>query len=231
MTEIVLAKAAGGALIPVDQQGIDFIEGAHGIYSIWNRLTDKQYIGSAVNLKNRKRQHLNDLRRGRHKNAKLQASWRRYGEGAFEFRVLELVTDRKLLIPREQSWLDTLFATGKQLNLSPIANSRLGMKHSDASKKKMSVSKSGSLMGPRSDETRAKISLALKGKEQSPEHVAKNRSVRIGSKATPETKSKMRASATGKKHSREAIEKMKASRALRELGRRAMHGEAQWKLF
>jgi group I intron endonuclease len=59
-----------------------------GIYSITNTVNGKQYIGSSVDMKNRRRAHLNCLRKGIHKNPMLQAGFNKYGEDAFSFNTL-----------------------------------------------------------------------------------------------------------------------------------------------
>ena len=47
------------------------------------------YIGQTKNILERIRVHLSDLRAGRHFNKHLQRAFNKYGEDAFEFRVLE----------------------------------------------------------------------------------------------------------------------------------------------
>lgn len=62
-----------------------------GIYQI--RRLDKpeqRYIGSSVNLRARKRQHFGDLRRGKHKNVRLQRIHDKYGEANLVFEVIEI---------------------------------------------------------------------------------------------------------------------------------------------
>jgi len=77
-----------------------------GIYQ-WRCLaTNKIYIGSSVNFKRRKQQHLSKLRCGVHENKKLQNTFIKYGEPNLSFEVLEY-TDENLLV-REQYFIDTL---------------------------------------------------------------------------------------------------------------------------
>jgi len=59
-----------------------------GIYYIVNNYNGKIYIGSSINMKRRKKEHLNSLRNGSHYNTHLQASYNKYGEDVFEFRVI-----------------------------------------------------------------------------------------------------------------------------------------------
>jgi group I intron endonuclease len=77
-----------------------------GIYQWVNTSNNKIYIGSAFNFKSRKRAHLGELRRNVHHSDHLQAAFNKYGEGIFEFQILEEVTDKNLLKEREQYYLD-----------------------------------------------------------------------------------------------------------------------------
>lgn len=55
------------------------------IYKIENVVTGQCYIGQTVDLKRRKRTHINQLRNKTHVNLKLQNAWDKYGETNFSF--------------------------------------------------------------------------------------------------------------------------------------------------
>lgn len=135
-----------------------------GIYEIVNLVNGKRYVGSAVNLRHRWRQHRCELGKGRH-NPILQNAWRKYGEAAFEFRVIEIVRDPRDLIAREQHYID---AIKPEYNVARIAGSRLGV--------------------PLSPEHKAQVSATHKRLWSSPEHRAKVLEARRGYKTTPEHK-------------------------------------------
>jgi len=78
-----------------------------GIYIITNIYTKRFYIGSAVNLVKRYNNHKSDLRKNRHPNKKLQNGYNKYGEGCFEYKVLEYCPVNKLII-NEQQYIDQL---------------------------------------------------------------------------------------------------------------------------
>lgn len=59
------------------------------IYVIENRNNGKFYIGRTNNPAARRRGHFSELRRGIHGNPKLQLSFNKHGEGAFEFKVVD----------------------------------------------------------------------------------------------------------------------------------------------
>lgn len=59
------------------------------IYVIENNATGKFYIGRTNNPASRKRAHFSELRRNAHGNPRLQASFNKHGESAFEFKVVD----------------------------------------------------------------------------------------------------------------------------------------------
>lgn len=63
------------------------------IYRIFNVVTEQFYVGSAVNFKRRRWEHLDALKKGIHHCSALQKAWTQYGADAFEFEVLEEVDD------------------------------------------------------------------------------------------------------------------------------------------
>lgn len=104
-----------------------------GIYAILQLSTGFSYVGSAKSISDRWRKHLSDLRKGRHHSAKLQNSWNKYGDGDFQFVVIE-VCDIEHLIRREQFYLDKM---RPYFNILRVARSALGHRHSESSIQKM----------------------------------------------------------------------------------------------
>jgi len=62
-----------------------------GIYKIINKINDKYYVGSSINIKNRWYHHINKLRKNEHHNPHLQSAWNKYGESNFNFIVVEYI--------------------------------------------------------------------------------------------------------------------------------------------
>ncbi len=104
-----------------------------GIYVIRNKTNGKIYIGSSKNIRRRMHEHRSELRRGIHDNDHLQKAWRKYGEDAFEFEVLEQC-EVAMLIEREQYWLDVT-DTSITYNIAKfVAATTLGYKHTPETK-------------------------------------------------------------------------------------------------
>jgi group I intron endonuclease len=174
---------------------------ALGIYKITCTANEKIYIGSTVNLNKRKSDHFSYLRGNRHNNPKMQRAWNKYGEQAFTFEVLELVSAPEMLIVREQYWFDALKPFGnKGFNIALEAGHRvrLGRKHTP--------------------ETRAKIGIANTGNKYN-----------VGKKATPESIERLRQSHLGKpstfkgkRHTPEAIEKLRYARSRQQMTRESI---------
>lgn len=112
-----------------------------GIYKWTCTANRKVYIGSAVNLRLRWRDHRSALRNDRHVNALLQRSWNKYGEDTFVFEVIELVL-APFLLEREQYYLDRLksYDRNKGFNIYSKAGSPYGRVVSEESRRKMSES-------------------------------------------------------------------------------------------
>jgi len=141
-----------------------------GIYKIINLINEKTYIGSAVNLKTRKYTHFYKLKEGKHSNVFLQNSFNKYGISNFQFEILEFC-DKSVLLVREQYWIDRFFDNQVMcFNINKTAGSWLGRKHSEKSKKKMSILHKGK---NKSETTKKKMSISHKGLKQSEETKAK----------------------------------------------------------
>lgn len=138
-----------------------------GIYQILNLVNGHRYIGSAMNLKRRKIEHWKSLRRNAHHNGYLQNAWNKYGEDAFEFVVIG-TSPPEHLIRMEQRLLDDI---KPEYNLSPTAGSPLGVRRSEETRARMSAARKGRTY--HSPEARAKLSAALKDRIFAPEHRAK----------------------------------------------------------
>lgn len=78
-----------------------------GIYYINKLGTGKYYVGKSFDMEQRLYNHRNSLNRGVHFSKKLQNSWTKHGEAAFEFGILKFCPVKHLL--REESALIWLY--------------------------------------------------------------------------------------------------------------------------
>jgi group I intron endonuclease len=198
-----------------------------GVYSIVNLTNSKEYVGSSVGIENRWLQHRYKLNLGKHHSPHLQHSWTKYGQDAFELRIIEECEPTKeLLIEREQLYIDALKPA---YNYNPTAGSRLGSKASEATKAKMSASMKGKNVGKvRSAKTRALLSDIARN--MSEETRAKIGAHRLGTTLSEDTRAKMSAAHTGRAKDPAAIAKMQATKAaaLRETREQIESTKPKW---
>lgn len=184
-----------------------------GIYVIRHIVTGKLYVGSAKDIDNRWAVHRKQLREDRHHSPKLQNAWRKYGEDAFVFEVIE-TTAPDAMIEREQFYLDQTHSADRDggYNVVRKAGSPLGFKHGPEMCAKVSAAHKGRKF---TDEHRAKISAALKGRKPSDQTIAASVAYWTGKKHPPELIEKRVAKIRGKKLSGERLEKLQATLAKR----------------
>lgn len=204
-----------------------------GIYKICSKThPDRCYIGSAVDMYRRRREHLSYLKGNKHFSKKLQFHYNKYGKDDLEFFVVS-VCDREDLFDVEQRFLDSckpyfntstlakvfLCAHQNEETRLKISRSKLGKKRppfSEEAKKNMSVAHSGSrnyMFGKHhSDETRRKIGDKSRGRIQSEESRKKGGLARRGRVVSIETRQKLSIAKKGVKKTLEARMKMSSTK-------------------
>ena len=131
-----------------------------GVYMIKHRVSGKKYIGStARSFSDRWCHHRKHLRAGTHYNKHLQAAWNKYGEKEFLFHIIKTCLPDEVF-SYEQAFIDLHQACDPKrgYNNAPIAGSPLGIKRTDEVKANMSAAKRGRKA---SAEHRAKISAGI----------------------------------------------------------------------
>lgn len=93
------------------------------IYAITNTITNKIYIGSAVNFERRRKAHLYELKNNKHHSVSLQHSWNKHSPEDFVFSIIEEINDRLVLLEREQFWLDHFKSYNKKYGYNISNNS------------------------------------------------------------------------------------------------------------
>lgn len=167
-----------------------------GIYKILNTVGGGMYIGSAINMNSRLKRHCKDLRSGCHHSVKLQRAYDKYHSQAFIASVVECVEDTSQLLQREQYWIDENQSFSIGYNIEKIAGSSLGVKRSEETRAKCSLARKGTKLTP---EHKLAVAIAMKGRVITPEHRANISAATKGRVPTPETIAKMVAAKTGKK--------------------------------
>ena len=171
-----------------------------GIYQIQSKIKPERiYIGSAVNIDERWRTHLNELKRNKHHSWKLQNHFNKYGVVDLQFSIL-LGCPKEFLIVNEQFFLDSY---GPWFNIAPKAGIRIGIKANEETRNKIKLSRKGKPSPAKgihwSAESRENQSKRRKGKPSwnkgkkgcfSKETIEKMINYRTGKKATEETKKK-----------------------------------------
>ena len=104
-----------------------------GIYKITNRTNGRFYIGSTKQFKCRWKQHLGSLALNKHSNKFLQADYKKCGEPAFLFEVLEETAgEKEQRLEREQHYLNLYVGTINCYNFAKTAAWTIeGVKHSE----------------------------------------------------------------------------------------------------
>ena len=195
-----------------------------GVYRI-DLGNERFYVGSSIDLHQREARHLSQLKGRTHPNRIMQRTFDKYG--VFEFTIVQCcVTDE--LLTREQALLDAHFDNVLCVNLAPNAGSSLGTKHSFGTRAKMSMAHKGRTFSP---EHRAKISAAnLNRAPISDETRAKMRAAwKTRAPASEETRAKLSAAGLGRKHSLESRAKMSAVKQNMSLETRAKMSAARRK--
>lgn len=208
-----------------------------GIYEIVNLRNGKRYVGSAISIEKRWKEHRRDLLAGRHKNRHLQNAWAKYGEAVFEFRILEIVGETGKLVEREQAHLDL----GYDYNISPTAGSPLGVKHTPemcahksqvsrklwqdpAHREKLSAAHAKRVITP---EFRAAVKAGIAARIEAGLPFARGVRAYVGRPLSEQTKEKLRQANLGKRHTEEARRKMSESRTGKKYGPRSEEARAK----
>jgi group I intron endonuclease len=177
-----------------------------GIYSIENSANGKKYIGSSKNMARRWIRHVKDLKSGIHHSVKLQRSFNKHGFSGFKFKIIIKCSVGNLIF-YEQKAIDAFNSAKHGYNSSPTAGSCLGCKHTEETRKKVSVGLIGNSNGAgslRSEGHKLAVSMAQKGNTHSLGYKHTEQSIKKISDAsknwerTESVKEKIRAGHIGK---------------------------------
>jgi group I intron endonuclease len=170
----------------------------------------KGYVGSSMNLKERKYTHFSALKSHRHHNPHLQSSFNKYGASNFMYYILAYVPEDKLL-ERETFYINYL-KVNQRKNGYNLAFPDRHIILEEQKRKTSETLKKKYLLCPKppiSSEQKRKISEALKGRKLSPlseehknkiaEGVEKRLQIHPRSSMSQEHKRKISEALTGRK--------------------------------
>lgn len=166
--------------------------GKSGVYIFTNKLTGKRYVGSSVDLGRRFGTYLSQ----KYLSSNLlpiSKALLKYGYAEFRLEIIEYC-EPKDVIQREQFYLDLL---NPEYNILKVAGSLLGFQHSESTREKLAIFYTGRKI---SEQVRAKMSDAQKGRVHTLEARAKMRISKLGCKLSEEHKASISAAALGKTH-------------------------------
>jgi group I intron endonuclease len=138
-----------------------------GIYNIFNKVNGFSYIGSSKVIYLRIAHHFSSLRGNRHTNEHLQNAYNKYGEEAFEVRILEVCSLDKLH-EREEYYISV---TSDKYNFNEKPTGPLVLPTPDA-------------------ERRETVRQKLTGMKRTEEQIERIRESHIGLKQSEESKQK-----------------------------------------
>jgi len=167
------------------------ISGIYGIRSLVH--PERIYIGSSTNIHKRWSQHRSHLRKGIHHNAKLQSHYNKYTESDLIFEII-IRCDKGVIIVAEQVFMDRF---KPWFNVRLMADNNFGIKHTPETNQKNREKQLGKHP---SEETRRKLSQALRERPRSKETCSKISKSLTGKHPSEETREKLRASHVGQKN-------------------------------
>ena len=189
--------------------------GKAGVY-LWTHIkSGKIYIGSAVDLSKRFKNYFNKSYLSRFKKMHICNALLHHGYPSFNLTILEYIDvtnlskykTRKLILEREQYYLDLIFLVEKSdtYNILQVAGSLLGYNHTEETKALIGEAKKGK---SRSAETKALIRKGNLGKIISAEIKAKISQTLKGISRSEETKKKISVALKGRTFSPEIRAKL-----------------------
>lgn len=113
-----------------------------GIYQIYNKVTNKRYIGSSISIRRRFVQHIHALKNNIHHSKHLQNAWNKYGESAFEFKPLEYC-EPELLLSLEHEYIKYYNTTDRNFGYNTIEDVESALKTTTEDWKKISNKNKG----------------------------------------------------------------------------------------
>lgn len=111
-----------------------------GVYLMFCDANGKYYVGSSINIRLRITQHETALRTGKHISPKVRGSYEKYGPRSMHFCAAEFCDgNQNDLLASEKRWIEKLDAVTNGLNISSEPSGNRGIKRSDEVRAKLSL--------------------------------------------------------------------------------------------
>lgn len=180
------------------------------VYAITCTPNGAVYVGSTMrSFKQRWSEHRWYLRKGRHHSSRMQRCFKKYGEEAFAFSVVEHVSDLNFLLAREQFhiWRQDPEAL---MNSAPVSDSALAARLSNLGRVEPEDAKAKRLIAVRAG--MAKVDHRAKFTDEVRARMSVSRRKRVMKPVTDETRLRISQAKKGCKTSRLAVERSVATR-------------------
>ena len=132
-----------------------------GIYCIENLVDHKRYIGQSIDIIERWKHHIKDLKRGNHHNIDLRESWIKYGNDNFNFYILKTCKPTELDF-YEQYYIKLYNTTDSKNGYNLVSGGKSGFEISEITKERLKESRKGKL---HTEECKRKMSEMRKGEK------------------------------------------------------------------
>ena len=180
-----------------------------GVYKITNTANGKIYLGQAVDIQKRFKHHKSRLSNNKHQNKHLQRAYNQYGASAFTFEPI-LYCDESLLNEYEVDLIFLSESYKPEIGYNKTMGGEGGQPTEEV-KAKISAATKGKKKKPLTEEHRAKISAANKGKVLSEETRANISTANKGKVFSEETRAKISATLKDRIITEETKAKMSAA--------------------
>lgn len=222
-----------------------------GVYKIVCTANDMQYFGETSDFKRRYAEHVGALKRGDHRNPYLQSDYNEHGVDQFEFEIIAIEDDRKIMDLIEASCIADATEAGLCYNI--FTGGRYGTVQDPAFGEKVSTKNTGRRYGEdfcrrqsesatkqwENDEYRSIMVESAKTQWKNPEYREIMRNAHLGKPMPDNVRQALHEANTGRKASDETKHKMSLKRRgedngrakltadqVREIRRRADAGES-----
>ena len=126
---------------------LKYVKGKSGIYMWTNKLNDKKYVGSSVDLRRRLLEYYNVNRMLNEKSMPINVALLKYGYTNFSLTILE-ICDKDSLVPREKHFFE-VYSPEYNILKTPGSPSRgSGWTHSEATIESMRIAASKTFKSP-----------------------------------------------------------------------------------